>query len=123
MWSLQVKTLLQVSTFSPQKSPRKPTFPPVSGVMRAEWAETVNAAATMWPQKTWTGTVAMVQTSAATTGNVFVACASARRETTQRRGTAASSASVTTLTVTVLETSFVEVRTSTLQRVFKYTEI
>lgn len=88
--------------------------------MRAEWAETVNAAAMTWPQRTWTGTAAMAQTSVATTGNASVACVSARSERTQTRGTAASSASVTTSTATALETSFVEVRMLTPPRNLGY---
>lgn len=79
--------------------------------MMVAWAGNVNAAATTWLQKTWTGPAAKTTapTSAATTESVCAAHVSAKRETTQMRGTAASSASVTTSTVTALETNYVEV--------------
>lgn len=84
----------------------------VSGVMKDAWADSVNAAATMWPQRTWTepAVKTTAPTSAATTETVCAARASARRETTLRRGTAASTAIVTTSTVTALGTNCVEVR-------------
>lgn len=68
------------------------------GVTRDAWAESANAAATTWPQTTWTEPAARTTplTSAATTGTVCVANVSARTGTTPRRDTAASSASVTT---------------------------
>lgn len=83
------------------------------------WVDSVNAAATMWPQRTWTEPAAKTtaRTSAATTETVCVAHVSARREKTQRRGTVASSANVTTSTVTALETSCVEVSVTAMQRI------
>lgn len=86
--------------------------------MKDVWAESVNAAATTWLQRTWTGPAVKttVLTSAAIMETVCVAHVSARRETTQRRGTAARTASVTTSTVTALETNCVEVSMSVLQR-------
>lgn len=83
------------------------------------WAGSVNVAATMLPQRTWTGPAVKttVLTSAATTETVCAAHVSARRETTLRRGTAASTASVTTSTVTALETNCVEVSMTALHRV------
>lgn len=86
--------------------------------MKAVWADSASAAATMWQQRTWTAPAArtMAQTSAATTETVCVAHVSVRRETTLRRGTAASTASVTTSTVTALETNCVEVSMTALQK-------
>lgn len=83
------------------------------------WADGVNAAATTWPQRTWTGLVVKttVLTSAATTETACAAHVSARRETTRRRGTAASTASATTSTVTALETNCAEVSATALQRI------
>lgn len=75
------------------------------------WADSVNVAAMTSPQRTWTGRVerTTVQRSAATTETVCAAPVSAKRETTPRIGTAASTASVTTSTVIALETNCVEV--------------
>lgn len=85
--------------------------------MKGVWADSVNAAATTWPQRTWTGLAVKttVLTSAATTETAYAAHVSARRETTQRRGTAASTASVTTSTATALETNCAEVSTTALR--------
>lgn len=79
--------------------------------MKAVWADNVNAAATMWPQRIWIGHVVktIALTSAATTETVFAVRASARSEKTPRRGIAACTATVTTSTVTALETNCVEV--------------
>lgn len=74
----------------------------------------MNAAATTWLQRTWTGLVVKttVLTSAATTETVCAAHVSARREITLKRGTVASTAIVTTSTVTAQETNCVEVSMS-----------
>lgn len=82
----------------------------------------MNAAAMMWPQRTWTepAVKTMARTPAATTETVCVAHVSARKEKIQRRGTAVSSASVTTLTVTALETSYVEVSVTALRRIKEF---
>lgn len=87
--------------------------------MKDVWANSVNAAATMWLQRTWTGPAGKttVLTSAATMETVCVARVSVRREKTPRRGTAASTVSVTTSTVTALETNCVEVSMSATHRV------
>lgn len=89
----------------------------VSGVLKAVWVEIANAAATTWLQTTWIrpAVKTTARTSAATTENACVAHASARRDPTQRKGTAASSASVTTSTVIALKTNCVEVSVSMLQ--------
>lgn len=90
-----------------------------SGVMKAVWEDSVSAAATMWPLRTWIepAVKTTARTPAATTETVCVARVSARRGRTQRRGTAASSASVTTLTATARGTSCVEVSVTALQRI------
>lgn len=91
-------------------------FSPLSGVMKNVWADSANAAATMWQPRTWTAPAAKttVRTSAATTETVCAAHVSARRETTPRRGTADSTASVTTSTVTAPETNCAEVGATVL---------
>lgn len=91
-------------------------FSPLSGVMKNVWADSANAAATMWQPRTWTAPAAKttVRTSAATTETVCAAHVSARRETTPRRGTADSTASVTTSTVTAPETNCAEVGAAVL---------
>lgn len=78
--------------------------------MKDAWADSANAAATTWPQRTWTGPAAKTTalTSAATSATVCAARVSARRETTPMSGTAACTASVTTSTVTALEINCVE---------------
>lgn len=84
--------------------------------MKDVWADSVNAAAMMWPQRTWTGPAVKttVLTFVATTETACAAHVSARKETTLRRGTAASTASVTTSTVTAPETNCVEVSVTAL---------
>lgn len=82
-----------------------------SGAMTAVWAGSASAAATTWLRRTWTGRAAKTTapTSAATTANVCAVPVSARRGIAPRRGTAASTASVTTSTVTAPETNSAEV--------------
>lgn len=85
----------------------------MSGATKVVSGVVVSAAKTMFARKTWTPTAGktMERISAATTATVFVAPVSARNGRILQRSTAASTASVTTSTVTVLTTSCVEVRT------------
>lgn len=97
-----------------------------SGVTKAAWVGSANAAATTWLRRTWTGPAARTtaRTSAATTATACAARVSARSGQTPRRGTAASSASVTTSTATALGTNCaavsVAVNPRLLVRVFRY---
>lgn len=90
--------------------------------MRDVWVGSANAAILRYPQKTWTEPVVKItaQTSAADMESVCVAHVCARRRKTQRRGTVASSVSVTTSTVTAPQTSCVEVSVTPLFRRSNY---